>query len=374
VLRINQIEVDDNEIVALLGKNGSGKTTLIKSALCITGNSRVTLDGEDFCSRRDYSKLTAVFQEPSTQILALTCEEELKLQSLFHDVDFNIARSIMGEYFNRDFYTLSDGYKKRFVIATVLASKPKHILFDEPFANLDKYAVKMIKDVIPKGSLIAEHRVKEIRNMVDRAYLLKGGEVVEISKDKLYDEEFLKGNGLRGFTLPPLRGEVGNTIFKQSWIEVREGEVLCLVGRNGIGKTTTLKRLVGKVYVVFQNPDLQFFNETVKEEVKDEEALRLFGLEKLADKSPFTLSYGQKMRVLIASAYASKSKVIALDEPSIGMDGDALLQFYSMVKLLKEEKRGLIIATHDEDLISLCDNIINLEEMRRVETNNKGDK
>lgn len=362
----DNLKIDKDEIVALIGKNGSGKTTLIKSALCIDNKAKVNVDGEDFCKKPDYSKLSAVFQEPSTQILALTCKEEIKLQSLFHPVDENIAIKLMGEYYDKDFYTLSDGYKKRFVISTILTSRPKYVLFDEPFANLDKYAIQLVKASIPKGSLIAEHRIKEIRDIVSRVYLLKNKEIIEIEKDKLYDEEFLRREGLRGFSLPPIETNLGKEILNYDEIRVREGEVVCLVGRNGIGKTTKLKKLVGKVYLVLQNPDLQFFEETVFDEVKDDYTIKLFRLEELKDKSPFVLSYGQKIRVLIASAFASKLKVIALDEPSVGMDGEALLSFFEMVKILKEEKRGIIIATHDDDLLSLCNTIIDMENRRRV--------
>ncbi|MEJ2769874.1 ABC transporter ATP-binding protein [Stygiolobus sp. CP8521M] len=362
----DEIEVNKDERVILLGKNGSGKTTFIKRALCLGEPIKVTIDGEDFCKKRDYSLLSAVFQEPSTQILGLACEDELKLQSLFHDVDFSIPQRIMGEYFNVNFYKLSDGYKKRFVISTVLASRPKHIMLDEPFANLDKYAIPLVKEAIPKGSLITEHRVKEVRDWGDRFYLLTKKGVKEIDRDKLYDERFLKENGLRGFSLQTIQTPLGKVIFEQDWIKVREGEVFCIVGRNGIGKTTMLKSLVGKIYLVFQNPDLQFFNPTVRDEVKDEKALKLFKLDEIADKSPFPLSYGQKMRVLIASAFASPYKVIGLDEPSVGMDGDALMSFYDMIKTLKEQGRGIIIATHDEDLISICDTVVDLEERRRL--------
>jgi len=363
VLIINdKLKVYDDEIVGLIGKNGSGKTTLIKSALCLYDNSNTVLDGEDFCKSKDYSKLSAVFQESSTQILSLTCKDELKLQSLFHPVDEKIAKDIMGEYYDKDFYILSDGYKKRFVISSVLASKPKHILFDEPFANLDKYAVKLVKSVIPKGSLIAEHRIREIRELVDRVYLINKEDMKEIEKEKLYDEDFLKKEGLRGFSLPKIETELGRELLNYKGIKVRESEILCLVGRNGVGKTTKLKSLVGKVYLVLQNPDLQFFEETVEKEIKDETVLSLFKLQDKKDKSPFTLSYGQKMRVLIASAFASPYKVIALDEPSVGMDGEALLSFYEALKILKEEKRGIIIATHDEDLIPVCDSIINMDQ------------
>jgi len=74
---------------------------LIKSTLRLYGNPKVILDGEDFCKIKDYSKLSAVFQEPSTQILSLTCKDELKLQSFFHPVDEKIAKEIMGEYYDK---------------------------------------------------------------------------------------------------------------------------------------------------------------------------------------------------------------------------------------------------------------------------------
>ncbi|MEM4911935.1 MAG: ABC transporter ATP-binding protein, partial [Metallosphaera sp.] len=57
----------------------------------------------------------------------------------------------------------------------------------------------------------------------------------------------------------------------------------------------------------------------------------------------------------------SGSKVIGLDEPTTAMDGDGLLSFMNMVDILREEKRGLIIATHDKEVVPLCDKILNLE-------------
>ncbi|BDC18000.1 ABC transporter ATP-binding protein [Acidianus sp. HS-5] len=359
------VEVDKNEIVGLLGKNGAGKTTLIKSVLCESQN-QVMIDGRDFCEDRDYSKISIVLQEPYSQILAETAKEETELLSRYHKVNEEIVKNIMGEYYDKRFLELSDGYKRRFVISTTLASMPEYVLLDEPFANLDKYSSDEVKKIIPKGSLITEHRVKEIRDIVDKVYILED-KIMGVDKEKLYDENFLKFHGLRGFKLSKIESSLGKEILdvrtQKARIKVKESEVLCLIGRNGAGKTTTLKQLVGKVYVIFQNPDLQFFCTTVKEEVKNrEEVLSLFNLKDKEDRSPYTLSYGEKMRVLIASAYASGRKVIALDEPSVGMDGNSLLSFYEMIKLLKEEKRGIIIATHDEDIINMCDSIINLDE------------
>jgi energy-coupling factor transporter ATP-binding protein EcfA2 len=363
-----KIELDKNERIALLGKNGSGKTTLIRSILC-DGNSNIFVDNEDFCKKKDYSKLSAVLQEPYTQILAETFSEEIAIIKRYHKINLDIARKLMYGYFDKKFVQLSDGYKKRYVISSILISNPEYILFDEPFANLDKYSIEIVRGILPLGSLIAEHRTKEVRDFVDRVYLIVDNSVKEIEKEKLFDENFLKENGLRGFRLKKeedqqLGDTILDTIINNINVKLREKEVLCIVGRNGIGKTTLLKKLVSKAYVIFQNPDLQFFYTTVRDEVKNEYALELFKLKDKADKSPYALSYGEKMRVLIASAFSSKSKIIALDEPSAGMDGYSLLSFYEMIKILKNENRGIIIATHDDDLIGICDNIINLEDLQ----------
>ncbi|ARM74858.1 ATP-binding cassette domain-containing protein [Acidianus manzaensis] len=360
---MGNLEIEKDEIVGLLGKNGSGKTTLINSVLC-QNSTKIYIDNQDFCEEKDYSLLSVVLQDPYSQILAESAKEEVELMRKFHNINEETVKKIMGNYYTTEFLKLSDGYKRRFVISTILASNPRYILLDEPFANLDYQAINDVKEILPKGSLIAEHRTKEIRDIIDRAYLIDEGKIREIDKDKLYDEHFLISKGLRGFKLEKEQIELGNIIFEAETskvsIRVREKEILCLVGKNGSGKTTTLKQLVGKIYVIFQNPDLQFFHNTVAEEIKDDNVLELFKLKDKADKSPYVLSYGQKMRVLIASAFASKYKVIALDEPSVGMDGESLISFYEMIKLLRQEKRGIIIATHDEDLIGICDKIIKL--------------
>ncbi|MCP6729294.1 MULTISPECIES: ATP-binding cassette domain-containing protein [Metallosphaera] len=355
-----KVELERDEIVGLVGRNGSGKTTLINSILCQRHN--VFLDDQDFCERKDYSLLSAVFQDPSSQILATTLEDELRLMSHFHHVNFEIGKRLMGPYFSTDFFKLSDGYRKRFVISSVLSYGPEYLLIDEPLSNLDDEGIKLVLGSIPKGSLISEHRTKHLLNLVQRVYLLSG-DVREVDKEKLEDQEFLRRNGLRGFQIEYQRGSPGSEILDVQVglrLKVRGGEVVCLIGKNGVGKTTILRKLSKKIYSVFQNLDLQFFHETVADEVGNDDALSLFGLTELRERSPFTLSLGQKMRVLIASAYASGYKVIGLDEPTTAMDGDGLQNFVKMVELLREERRGLILATHDKDVIPICDQIISL--------------
>ncbi len=264
-----KVELAEDEIVALLGKNGSGKTTLINSIMCDQG--KIILDQRDFCSNRDYSVLSAVFQEPRSQILANTLEDELRIMSLYHQVNFEIGRKLMGKYFTHNFFKLSDGFKKRFVISSILSNSPRYVLLDEPLSNLDEAGIKLVTEIIPQGSLVAEHRTGHIMNLANKIYLISEGVVREIDRDKLSDPDFLRKNGLRGFKLESSGGNPGEEILDVNAgirIKVREREVVCLVGPNGSGKTTTLKKLSGKIYAIFQNPDLQFFQETVEKEVK----------------------------------------------------------------------------------------------------------
>lgn len=350
--------------MGLLGRSGSGKTSLIKSALCLNPG-RSYLDGEDFCLKPRYDLVSGIFQEPSTQILELTLRRELELMSRFHRVDFSIAQNLMGEYMDQEFFRLSDGYRRRFVLSSVLAVRPTIVLLDEPFSNLDSYASDSLKPLIRKGSLVAEHRISQVRDLLDRVYLIREGGVREIEKDKLYDSSFLRREGLRGFT-PELPPRQSGGVLLDSWvrgvrIRVRKGEVVCIVGRNGSGKTTIMKSLVGRVHTVFQNPDLQFFSRTVLQEVGDREVLKRFGLGGMEDRSPFTMSYGEKMRVLIAAAFSSGKEVLGFDEPTTGMDGNSLLEFLEALQDVLEQGKGVILTTHDDEIKGICDQVIDLD-------------
>ncbi|WP_456367837.1 energy-coupling factor ABC transporter ATP-binding protein [Thermococcus sp.] len=170
-------------------------------------------------------------------------------------------------------------------------------------------------------------------------------------------------------------------------------EIVALVGPNGSGKTTfakhlngLLKPLKGKVVVdgldtrehtvaelskkvgyVFQNPEHMFFEENVFREVafgprnlglseEDVEkrvrwAIKAVGLEGFEERSPYSLSGGEKQRLAIACILAMKPDYLILDEPTTGLDARAEREVVSVIRSLQREGHGILLITHDMDLV-----------------------
>jgi energy-coupling factor transport system ATP-binding protein len=172
--------------------------------------------------------------------------------------------------------------------------------------------------------------------------------------------------------------------------EIRQGEVVAIVGHNGSGKTTLAKQLNGlfdpdegtvrwrgrdvsdlsmseigrHVGFVFQNPDHQIFERTVRDEVafgpenfgvegeeldqRVTEAIETVELGSLAEADPHALSKGQRQRVALASILATDPDVIVFDEPTTGLDAAQQDQFMDLVaRLNREAGVTVVMVTHD---------------------------
>ena len=214
------IEVSQGEIVGLLGPNGAGKTTsfymivgLVKPDL---GN--VFLDGTNITNLPMYKRAqlgigylpqeVSVFRKLSVEdnilaILEMTdlskSEREEKLEKLLAEFSLNHVRTNLG---NR----LSGGEKRRTEIARALATDPKFVLLDEPFAGVDPIAVEDIQGIVSKlkekniGILITDHNVHETLTITDRAYLLfegkilKAGTAEDLANDEMVRKVYLGQN------------------------------------------------------------------------------------------------------------------------------------------------------------------------------------
>ncbi|HNM32975.1 MAG TPA: LPS export ABC transporter ATP-binding protein, partial [Chitinophagales bacterium] len=193
------IQVNQGEIVGLLGPNGAGKTTTfyITVGLVTPDAGRVYLNDKDISTVAMYKRAklgigylpqeNSVFRTLSVEdnikaILEFTPltkdQQREKLELLIEEFGLNHVRKTKGKL-------LSGGERRRTEIARALASDPKFILLDEPFAGIDPIAVEDIQQIVSKlkekniGILITDHNVQETLSITDRAYLLFEGKILK---------------------------------------------------------------------------------------------------------------------------------------------------------------------------------------------------
>ncbi len=206
-------EVEQGEIVGLLGPNGAGKTT---SFYMIVGLIK-PFSGEIFLNEENITNLpmykraklgiaylpqeASVFRNMSVEdnikaILEFTdltkAEQKDKLESLISEFNIQKVRKNMGN-------NLSGGERRRTEIARCLATNPKFILLDEPFAGVDPIAVEDIQNIVSKlkekniGILITDHNVHETLSITDRSYLLFEGRILKSgTSEELAADDYVK--------------------------------------------------------------------------------------------------------------------------------------------------------------------------------------
>jgi lipopolysaccharide export system ATP-binding protein len=214
------IEVNQGEIVGLLGPNGAGKTTsfYMMVGLVRPDSGTVFLDQTDITKYPMYKRAqlglgylpqeVSVFRKLSVEdnIMAILemgplkpNERTEKLEQLLEEFSLTHVRKNLG---NR----LSGGEKRRTEIARALATDPKFVLLDEPFAGVDPIAVEDIQSIVSDlrkkniGILITDHNVQETLSITDRAYLLfegkilKSGTAEELAADEQVRKVYLGQN------------------------------------------------------------------------------------------------------------------------------------------------------------------------------------
>jgi lipopolysaccharide export system ATP-binding protein len=214
VANMVSVQVQQGEIVGLLGPNGAGKTTSFYMIVgMIKPNSgKIFLDGLDITREPMYRRAqlgigylpqeASVFRKLSIEdnlraVLEMTKlskkEQEAKVETLLDEFNLHHVRKNLGDQ-------LSGGERRRTEIARALATDPKFILLDEPFAGVDPIAVEDIQSVVRKlkekniGILITDHNVHETLSITDRAYLLYSGSVIKSgsAEDLANDEQVRK--------------------------------------------------------------------------------------------------------------------------------------------------------------------------------------
>lgn len=220
VVKSVSLEVNQGEIVGLLGPNGAGKTTTFYMTVGFVqpDSGSVYLDDEEITSLAMYKRArkgigylpqeASVFRKLSVEdniaaVLELTKlskkEQKESLENLIDEFGLEKVRDNSGD-------SLSGGERRRTEIARALATNPKFILLDEPFAGIDPIAVEDIQGIVRRlrekniGILITDHNVQETLSITNRAYLmfegniLKQGSAEELAADEVVRRVYLGKN------------------------------------------------------------------------------------------------------------------------------------------------------------------------------------
>jgi lipopolysaccharide export system ATP-binding protein len=213
-------EVNQGEIVGLLGPNGAGKTTsfYMVVGLVTPDSGEILLEQQNITKEPMFRRAqlgvgylpqeASVFRTLSVEdnikaVLELTpltkTEQSERLESLLEEFGLTARRKYIGSH-------LSGGERRRTEIARALATNPKFILLDEPFAGVDPIAVEDIQRIVEQlktkniGILITDHNVQETLSITDRAYLLYDGKILksgtaeELAADEVVRKVYLGQN------------------------------------------------------------------------------------------------------------------------------------------------------------------------------------
>ena len=214
VVKDISLSVGEGEVVGLLGPNGAGKTTCFYMivGLVAADGGRIELDGENLSRlpihQRARRGLSYLPQEASI-FRKLTVAENvraiLELQDLDPDTQANRLDALLEDLSishlaDAPAVSLSGGERRRCEIARALATRPRFILLDEPFAGVDPIAVLDIQKIIGFlkergiGVLITDHNVRETLGICDRAYIINEGRVLAsgVPGEIVYNEDVRK--------------------------------------------------------------------------------------------------------------------------------------------------------------------------------------
>ena len=198
IVRDVSIKVERGKAIGLLGQNGAGKTTsfYLAMGLIYPDGGQIFLDENDITSLPIYKRailgLGYLPQQPSI-FRGLTVEDNiyaiLETQKHSSDQRQNLLEELLTEFSLTHLrrampYNLSGGERRRTEIARCLASNPKIILMDEPFAGVDPIGINDIKDLIKHltarniGVLITDHQSREVLDTCEYSYIMHAGEII----------------------------------------------------------------------------------------------------------------------------------------------------------------------------------------------------
>ena len=435
------IKIKKGECILLCGRSGCGKSTLLKLINGIIPefydgeiSGSVMVNGMNTFTTPIYElskNVGSVFQNPKTQFYTTNTTDEIA----FGLENFGIKREVINKrlievekelklehLMNRNIFELSGGEKQKIAIASIYALNPEIYVLDEPSSSLDIKTMNELSHIITKLKsigktiVIAEHRLWYLKDIVDRAIYIEDGKIIKEYSideiDNLREAERMR-TGLRHTNYKSIKAyvpsetvcnenllKVENLIFRKSAktilhidnLKFHYGNIIGIIGENGIGKSTFAKIVCGlyreskgeflkknkrfssrsrlkESLLIMQEVNCQLFTDSVYDELlltsktKDKNVIDDWiddmDLKNISERNPHTLSGGQKQRVIILSALLSDKEILFFDEPTSGLDYRNMMIVAKNIKKVKEENRLILIISHDTEFLeSVCDTVI----------------
>ena len=437
------LTVNDGECVLLCGKSGCGKSTLTRLVNGLIPHfypgkltGEVLLDGRDISKMPMYetaSLVGSVFQNPRTQFFNTDTDSEIVFgmencgipyEEMHCRYEQTVKNLNLENLCGRDIFALSGGEKQQIAFGSIYALSPEIYVLDEPSANLDRIATLRLRNLLlqlknsGKTLLISEHRLYYLRDVADQIALIHEGRltgVYDMNNLSALSVETLNRMGLRTLRDIEISASSTNCHAKTPALEIRNlsvkrgkktvlkninisadyGEIVGIIGENGIGKTTLartvcglMKEKTGDIYfagqlmnirmrkqfafLVMQDPNYQLFSDSVVGEMaltasgeipNSEDVQRILSsleLTSVRDRHPLSLSGGQKQRLCIALAALSPAQILFFDEPTSGLDFENMNRVANVLRELSK-KKTIIVISHDNEFLNLaCTRIVSL--------------
>ncbi|MGD2147955.1 MAG: ABC transporter ATP-binding protein [Anaerolineae bacterium] len=413
-LRPISLDVGPGDAVHIAGPSGSGKSTL---ARCLSGliphlyrgqlTGEVQVDGLATCSTPLWQlaeRTGLVFQNPAVQLLTVRTEEEIVFglenlglppAAIKQGVEDALRTFGLEALRHRSPQRLSGGEQQKLVLSAITARQPHVLILDEPLSMLDSTAAtQLVADLAGLAQsgttvVVCEHRAEFLQAIPNLRTVYLNGSASAPLEPSLATET-------GAFDVPPfelLASGVsvalgGHPVLQDISLTAEGGQVVAIVGRNGVGKTTLLRALAGlqghtgeiqidgqppELAMVFQNPDLQLFNASVRDEVlyrlekpdidRYEWLMEILGLSRYEETPPLLLSEGEKKRLAVATTLMRAPRHgILLDEPSLGQDAGHKETLMRLAHALADAGQLVMITTHDLTLAASADRLLIMGE------------